>query len=381
MSYRLYGTPGSLYTAKARSYLLKQGLPFENRPAGEARFREEIVPRLGRWIIPVLETPEGVLVQDSSDIIAYLEAAAPVRFPSLPETPVMRLIAHIFELFGGEGLLRPAMHYRWNFDDANREFLRRDFLAALAPPGTAEAAGASIFDRASARMRKAMTGFGVVAETHETIECSFADFLRRLDAHLAGSPYLLGGRPTLADWGLTGPLCGHLARDPHPSALIKSTAHRVWRWTERMTSPASDEGEYPPRGGSLFSDQEIPDSLRSLLCYIAEDYLPEVEAFLVFTNAWLAERPFLPDGSNGMASPGDRVIGQASFLWRGHSVRVNVLPYRIYLLQRLQDHYDAASRDHRGSMDDLLSATGLTALTRLRPRLRVRRQDFLEVWG
>jgi len=40
MTYRLYGTPGSLYTAKARSWLIKNGVPFENRAAGEPRFRE-----------------------------------------------------------------------------------------------------------------------------------------------------------------------------------------------------------------------------------------------------------------------------------------------------------------------------------------------------
>ena len=45
MTYRLYGTPGSLYTGKARSYLIKQGIAFENRAAGEARFRDEIVPK------------------------------------------------------------------------------------------------------------------------------------------------------------------------------------------------------------------------------------------------------------------------------------------------------------------------------------------------
>ena len=44
MTFKLYGTPGSLYTAKARSWLIKNGVPFENRAAGEPRFREEIVP-------------------------------------------------------------------------------------------------------------------------------------------------------------------------------------------------------------------------------------------------------------------------------------------------------------------------------------------------
>ena len=111
MTYRLYGTPGSLYTAKARSWLIKNGVPFENRAAGEPRFREEIVPKVGRWIIPVLEATDGELIQDGSAIIERLEADGLARWPTFPQTPRHRLIGQIFELFGGEGMLRPAMHY------------------------------------------------------------------------------------------------------------------------------------------------------------------------------------------------------------------------------------------------------------------------------
>ena len=73
MTYQLWGSPNSLYTGKVRSYLIKQRIPFENRAAGEARFREKIVPQIGRWIVPVLEAENGALVQDGSDIIAHLE--------------------------------------------------------------------------------------------------------------------------------------------------------------------------------------------------------------------------------------------------------------------------------------------------------------------
>ena len=74
MVYKLYGTPGSLYTAKARSYLIKQGLAFENRSIGDAHYRQSIMPQVGRWIMPVLEAPDGTLIQDGSVIIDTLEA-------------------------------------------------------------------------------------------------------------------------------------------------------------------------------------------------------------------------------------------------------------------------------------------------------------------
>jgi len=44
--------------------------------------------------------------------------------PLYPEDPVIKAISLLFELFGNEGLLRPAMHYRWNFDDDNLDFLK-----------------------------------------------------------------------------------------------------------------------------------------------------------------------------------------------------------------------------------------------------------------
>jgi glutathione S-transferase len=200
MTYKLHGTPGSLYIGKARSYLIKQSIPFENRAAGEARFRAEIVPLVGRWIIPVLEAPDGTLVQDGAEIIRHFEDRGPTRFPVLPATPRHRLVAQIFELFGGEGLLRPAMHHRWYFDESNRAFLARDFPAALAPTGASEAAQAEVFGMAAQRMRSAMASFGVIPQTAAAVEASYTEFLALFDAHLADSPYLLGGRPCLGDF-------------------------------------------------------------------------------------------------------------------------------------------------------------------------------------
>ena len=381
MTYRLYGTPGSLYTGKARAYLIKQQIPFENRAAGEARFRETIVPKIGRWIIPVLEAPDGALIQDGSNIIDHFEAQGPTRLPAFPTTPLHRLVGQIFELFGGEGLLRPAMHYRWNFDETNRAFLARDFPAALAPTGAPPEVQAQTFEMASGRMRKAMAGFGVSADSIPAVEASYAQFLDLFDRHLAASPYLLGGRPTIGDYGLVAPLYAHLARDPYPAQLMKQTAFRVWRWTERMNAVDQDAGEYGAPPAELFPDDAVPDSLKALLRFIAEDYLPEVEAFVGFTNGWLEARPDIVPGTNGLPRPQDRVIGQAAFTWRGVPVTVNVMPYRLYLLQKVQDVADAAEPAARRAMDALLDETGLSPLLALRASRRVERRDHLEVWA
>jgi len=380
MVYKLYGTPGSLYTGKARSYLIKQGIAFENRAAGETRFRAEIVPQTGRWIIPVLEAEDGSLVQDGSEIIAHFEGKGPTRFPACPETPRHRLIAQIFELFGGEGLLRPAMHYRWNFDETNRAFLARDFPAALAPTGASDEAQAEVFAMSSGRMRKAMGQFGVSPDSIPAIEASYAQFLALFEAYLAASPYLLGGRPTLGDYGLIAPLYAHLARDPYPAQLMKQTAFRVWRWTERMNAADQDAGEYGEVAPDLFAGDSVPDTLKALLAFIAEDYLPEVRAYVAWTNDWIARHPDLQAGTNGLPRKQDRGIGQTTFDWRGQTITVAVMPYRVYLLQKIQDVFDAAEQADQKAMADLLAETGLSDLLTLRASRRIERRDHLEVW-
>ncbi|MBL8544255.1 MAG: glutathione S-transferase C-terminal domain-containing protein [Hyphomonadaceae bacterium] len=381
MTYRLYGTPSSLYTGKARSYLIKQGVAFENCAPGEARFHEAIVPKIGRWIIPVLEAPDGSIVQDGSDIIAYFEAKGATRYPAYPATPRHRLIAQIFELFGGEGLLKPAMHYRWNFDATNRAFLARDFPSALAPTFAPEDLRAQVFEMASRRMRKAMSRFGVSDETIPAVEAAYCQFLDLFDAHLEASPYLLGGRPTIGDWGLIAPLYAHLARDPYPSTLMKQRAFRVWRWTERMNAVDQDAAEYGHPPAQLFADDAAPETLKALLRFIAEDYLPEIEAYVGFTNAWLAERPDIAPGTSGLDRTQERVIGEVEFDWRGHRVRVAVMPYRLYLLQKVQDVYDQAAPAAQVAMRALLDETGLAALLTLRTSRRVERVNHLEVWA
>ena len=61
--YTLWGTPHSLFTGKIRSYLIKKGIPYDEVMASDPRFLGEVIERVGHTVIPVVETPEGALVQ------------------------------------------------------------------------------------------------------------------------------------------------------------------------------------------------------------------------------------------------------------------------------------------------------------------------------
>ena len=378
--YVLYAMPASLYSGKARSYLRTHRIDYVERAPGDPRYSAEIEPVIGRWIIPVLQAPDGTIVQDTVDIIDHLDATVDPAGSAYPATPVVRTLAHLLELFGGEGLLRPAMHYRWDFDDTNVPFLSRDFSAALAV-GADDETRAAVFAFASDRMRGATAAFGVTEELVPEIERSYEEFLALLDAHLAGSPYLLGGRPTIADYGFFGPLYAHLARDPYPSVLMKQRAQRVWRWVERMQAPVLDASEYGDVSEDLVDDDAVPDTLRALLAYIGEEYLEEAVAQVAAVDAWLAEHPETAEGDVVLGKPKRRFSGTTTFDWRGHEMTVAVVPYRLFLLKRVQDAHAAAPAGARDAVRRLLADAGLDPLLDVRPRRWVLRHDNREVWG
>lgn len=371
MTAKLFGMPGSLYTARARSYLIKQRVDFEEAIPADPAW-PAITQAIGRWIIPVLVLPDGAILQDGVAIIDHYEAHG-VPLPADPDTPVHHAIGHLFELFGGEGMLRPAMHYRWNFDADNLAFLRRDFVSGLMPGATGDTE-AAIFGAASGRMRKAGASFGVSPDTAPTIEAGYLELLGLLDAHLAAYPYLLGGRPTRGDYGLIAPLYPHLARDPAPATIMKSGYHHVWRWVERMNVPQAQLGGHAARGEALIDGDGVPDTLKALMRFIADDFLPELVVHVAFANAWLADRPGLVAGTNGLDNPGARGIGVASFDWRGHAISSAVMPYRFWLLDRLQAAAGPAARE-------ALEETGLGALVTLKTDRPVERHGNFEVWG
>jgi glutathione S-transferase len=376
--YTLYGMQASLYTGKARAYMRRNRIPVTERGTGHQDYHDRIMPQLGRLIMPVVELSDGTLVQDGTDILDYFDSNGLGREPLYPDNAVLKAVSLLFELFGNEGLLRPAMHYRWNFDDDNLAFIRVAFADVL--PASLDAVGrAAMFDHASGRMRKAAVAFGVTPETHATIETSYREFLSLFEAHLEGTYYLLGDRPTVGDYGLFNPLYAHLARDPHPALLMKSTAPRVFHWVERMNRPEITQEhtiDNPPQ--SLFGRDALPDTLTALMTYVSEEYLPEITAHVAFANQWLAEQGADPEE---VKAPLGRGIGFAEFDWRGHRISTAVLPYRFYLLQRLQDHVEGASVADQNAIRDLFSRTGLASLLDIRTDRRVIRENHREAWA
>lgn len=378
--YVLYSMPASLYSAKARSYMRKRQVDYLERANGHSRYQQDVIPAIGRMIIPVLETPDGKLIQDSIEIIDFLEEAEPHQHSIYPASAKQRAVGHVLELFGGEGLMRPAMHYRWNFDDTNLAFLKEDLPGFIAASGD-DSAKAEFFDFASGLMRKATLALGVNPHLTPQIEESYSEFLGLFSAHLRTAPYLLGGLPSNGDFAFAGPLWAHLARDPYPAALMKQTAWPVYRWTERISSPVADTGEYLDYPEQFFPEDEVPQTLVALLTYIGAETMPELEAQVAFMDEHLANDPEIQEGSIVGGKPSRRTIGNVTFEWRGAEMTTSVLPYRLFLIQRLQAAVSERSESERAEIAALLSQCGLGKLLTLKARRGILRQNNCEVWG
>ena len=101
-------------------------------------------------------------------------------------------MSFLVELFGGEALLRPAMNYRWNFDEYNLDFIKNDFTAGTLPHSVAAEAAAQVVDHASGRIRSAALAFGIVPKSIALVEASYAEFMQLFSDHLQSSPYSVG---------------------------------------------------------------------------------------------------------------------------------------------------------------------------------------------
>jgi glutathione S-transferase len=110
-SITLYGGPHSMYTTRARSCLIKAGIPFRERAPGSKHFRIVVVPEGGgRHTLPTIGFENGDVIRDNASIADYFEPEFGHSFT--PLTPKQYLISALFGVVGAEGLYRPALHFR-----------------------------------------------------------------------------------------------------------------------------------------------------------------------------------------------------------------------------------------------------------------------------
>jgi glutathione S-transferase len=339
---------------KARAAFRAKRLFIEELLATPSVYSEIILPRVGMAFIPVVVTPQDETWQDTSDIIDALELRHPE--PALvPATPVHRVAAYLWELYCDEFLIIPALHYRWSFEESERK-ARADFAAFNGSRAMTDAFADAIksFTRGPC---------GVNERNAPAIEAHFFDLLARLEAHFAEHAYLLGGRPSLADCSLMGPMYAHFYHDAVPGRLLRERAPRVCHWIERMNRP--DVRGY----GDWHSADALAPTMKSLLELIGHDAARSILDTVCDFETW-ADRHAKTDEEP------PRMTGKHRTSLRGVEMERVTSAYTLWMLQRPLSVYGALSTSERTAVDAALAGTGCEQLLAYRPRHRLGKRSF-----
>lgn len=313
-SYVLYGSRPSLFSRKLQAALTFYEAPFEFRT--DAAERQPVAARAGTHQVPVLTTPDGWAIADTTPIIDMLDGRFPKRalFPQGP----LGVLTHLVEEHLDEWVARVMVHYRWHYPESAR------FVAGLmAEPGRAE--------EILAWGPRACRATGTETPFHQqAAEAEYVRLLDAADAQLAETRYLLGDRPTAVDCMMLGGFRAHTLHDPDPRKVVERYP-RLVAW-----NAAADAWD---GGGELAPFPESTPFARHVLAEMAAHYLP----FLLGNADALAEgrKAFVVD-TYGEA---------ASYLARAYPERS-----RAMIRARIASRLSAPDRE---AVEDWLQAAGL----------------------
>ena len=314
--YTLYRLDVSYFSGKLEAYLQYKQIQFRRVEVSNQVMRKTVLPNTGIAKVPVLRTPEGIWLQDTTPIIDYLEARH-ADGPILPLDPRQAFCCRLLEDHADEWLWRPALHYRWSYRPDARLLSRRIAEAIVDDLPVPKALAARFV--AGRQHRVYVAGDGVCTETRKHVESIYLTTLDRLEAILEGRRFLLGGRPSLADFGFFASMFRHFSLDPTPGRIMRDRAPRTHAWVARMWAARHSQidGEWEPAG-------RLP---------------PEWAALLRDTAAYLS---YLHANAAAWRE------GRQRFDWEVDGVRYRdtpVVQYRVWCRERLQQHFDALPDD------------------------------------
>ena len=319
--YRIFGAEVSPYSVKVRSYFRYKQIPHEwivRGPASTAEYQKYAkLP-----IIPLVVSPEGDAMQDSTPIIEQLEQRFPE--PSIhPDDPVAAFVSALLEEFGDEWGNKWMFHYRWAREADQISGSERIAAAMTGASGDA-------LKQAAAGIRERMVGrvwfVGSNAQTAPQIEESFRDSVAQIEKHLAGRPYLFGARPAFGDFGMWGQIYNAYT-DPTPGGILRASAPKVVAWCERMLDPKAE--------GPFESWERLAPTLEPLLVeQVGRRFLPWSQA-----------------NANAIASGAEEFSVELA----GHTWTQKPQKYHAKSLKALRDKYAGAAS---AALDRALARVG-----------------------
>ncbi len=331
--FTVHGLTRSYFTRKVTGYLDYPDRPWRLEPT----VLDQAQATAAGWNggIPVVITPDGVPMWDSTRIIEHLDTVTPPERSVLPEDPTMAFLAHLLDDFSDEWFYRPAVGSRWSYpaNTAAASWQIAEEMAYGKP-----IAGATVQEMTIAHMTGSLGKLGVTPDNIDTwMSEVFVSWLRVLNAHLGEHGYLLGGRPSLPDFAVFGANAAHFVGDPYCRELADEHGPEVVAHAGRLHAP------WREGFGDWLTSDEVPDSLVAVIAEAGKHYLPWVAQATVEgaatvelaprITAEIASTPFLDEA---------RGITLARYI-AARSDDLDALLDRAGVLAHFADHVDQAT--------------------------------------
>lgn len=296
--YTLIGAELSMFTRKLEAQLRYQNIPHEWRFKSMAE-GPKLEKRAGTRFIPLLDTPDGWLINDTISIGPMLSE----RFheaPVIPSSPVQRASCFILEDTFNHWFPRHALHSRWidleNAIHAGKRFganmvLSKSIDEPLTEEEAVQVAGVGAMMRDSFGIG-ACDVQGAGADKADEVRGDFNEMMSLFKTHFEAHDFLLGDRACLADFALVGPAKAHFLQDPVPLEWLATEDHQemLRAYVDRVWNDAE-------AGKTFLANDAIPPTLIPVLEHAKANYQPFARASI--EAAMRGEKTFVLDLGHG----------------------------------------------------------------------------------
>ncbi|MBV1881386.1 MAG: hypothetical protein KUG82_07115 [Pseudomonadales bacterium] len=270
-TYTLIGLELSMFTRKLEAQLRYQKIPYQWQFKTMDK-SQNIEQRSGTRFIPLLETPDGWIINDTISIGPMLSD----RFPEntvIPSSPNQRALCFIIEDYYNHWMPRHALHSRWCYEDnvldAGINFganmvLGKSIDEARTPEENNKAEKMGAFMRDSFGLAACETQ-GAGPDKKEALQADYQEIMSLLSDHFKHHGFLLGGRACLADFALVGPAVGHFLQDPEPRSWLGEHEQMLKDYVARVWNGSKPDQTY-------LANDEIPSTLWPILEHAKKNY-------------------------------------------------------------------------------------------------------------
>ena len=335
--YRIWQSQCSPYSYKVMTYMNYKGIPYKrvNANMAELEWAKQVA---GQSIVPILLTPDEQVMQDSTPIIEYFEKEFPEKH-TIPDDNKLAFIMWLIEDFSDEYIPRMQMHTRWG-NEQNRQTIShkiaRNILYGIPGMQVKDLAPVILNRQSSFNIHLGLES----DEAKANMDQQVLDLLAILEQHFEQHQFLLGFKPSVADFALFGPLKIHLYDDPQSNQILETQAPNTVEWLHTIMELGDTRGCV---GQTEFGDwidvnNGYPESLSALRCFIAKTYIPLSNATVEAVKA--KEKTF-----------------EANIY--GVSATFSTHQYRTWAFEQLQLRYQHLSDSEQAKLLPLLNETDI----------------------